>query len=282
MEAKTLAVGGSHVTVPLSNTYVRPVVVCSAQYDNNATPIVVRVSNATPTSFDVRLQNPSGGAVAAENVDCLVVEEGVWTIDGVDIEAQTYLSTLTDEDGSWLGEAQSYGGSYTNPVVLGQVMTENDPAWSVFWDQGGTPDSPPSATVLRAGKTVCEDDDVTRADETVGFIVIEAGHGAIGGVEFEAAVGPAAVRGATQKAPYSYTFDTSFASAPGVAVTTMAGVKDSDGAWSQIHGSARATTTRLFLSVDEDQIHNSERNHRPEQVGYVAFEAPFAFEQVTE
>jgi hypothetical protein len=282
MEAETVAVGGAHVTVPLTNTYVSPVVACSAQYDNNTTPIVVRVSNVTPTSFDVRLQNPSGSAVEAENVDCLVVEEGVWTIDGMDIEAQRYLSTVTDDKSSWLGEAQSYGGSYTSPVVLGQVMTENDPAWSVFWDQGDSRGSPPSATILRTGKTVCEDPDVTRAAETVGFIVIEAGHGAIGGVEFEAAVGPADIRGATQKAPYSYTFDTSFASAPGVAVTTMAGVSGGNGAWAQIHGSTRATATTLFLSVDEDQINDSERNHTREQVGYVAFEAPFAFEQVSE
>jgi hypothetical protein len=282
MEAATVAVGRTHVTVNLTNTYVSPVVVCSAQYDNNTTPIVVRVSNAIPTSFDVRLQNPSGGAVTAENVDCLVVEEGVWTIDGIDIEAQTYLSTVTDEDNNWPGEAQSYGGSYTSPVVLGQVMTENDPAWSVFRDRGSTRQSPPSATVLWAGKTVCEDSDVTRADETVGFIVIEAGHGAIGGVEFEAGVGARTIRGATQAAPYSYTFDTSFASAPGVAVTTMAGVNGRHGVWSQIHGSTRATATTLFLSVDEDQINDSERNHQRERVGYVAFEAPFAFEQVSE
>ncbi len=53
-------------------------------------------------------------------------------LDGVNIEAQTYTSTLTDENNGWVGEAQSYGQSYATPVVLGQVMTENDPAWSVF------------------------------------------------------------------------------------------------------------------------------------------------------
>ena len=137
---------------------------------------------------------------------------------------------MTDAKNSWLGHAQSYGGSYTNPVVLGQVMTENDPAWSVFWNQGSTRQSPPSATALRTGKNVCEDSDVTRAAETVGFIVIEAAHGAIGGVEFEAGVGPGEIRGATQKAPYAYTFGTSFTSAPGVAVTTMAGVNGNNGA----------------------------------------------------
>ena len=55
-----------------------------------------------------------------------------------------------------------------------------------------------------------------------------------------------------------------------------------EGAWSQIYGPTRATTTTLFLSVDEDQLRDPERNHPSEQVGYVVFEAPFAFEQVAE
>ena len=65
-------------------------------------------------------------------------------------------------------------------------------------------------------------------------------------------------------------------------MTTIAGAKAKDGAWSQIHGSTRASATTLFLSVDEDQIGNPERNHHDEQVGYVVFEAPFAFEEVAE
>ena len=54
----------------------------------------------------------------------------------MNIEAQLYNSTVTDENNSWIDEAQTYGQSYTTPVVLGQVMSENDADWSVFWDQG--------------------------------------------------------------------------------------------------------------------------------------------------
>ena len=32
-----------------------------------------------------------------------------------------------------------------------------------------------------------------------------------------------------------------------------------------------STTTGLFLSVDEDQIGDGERNHQPEQVAYIVF-----------
>ena len=276
IEGGVVTADGTHVTVGLVNTYDSPVVVCSVQYANNTTPVVARVSNVTSTSFDLRLQNPSDQTVAAENVSYLVIEEGIWTVDGVKIEAQKYLSTVTDEDGSWVGEAQSYGQSYINPVVVGQVMSENDPAWSVFWCQGGALEDPPSPSALVTGKTVCEDTNVVRADETVGFIVFEGGHGTIGGVEFEAFLGADTVAGAGDTPPYSYTFGTAFSAAPTVAVTTMAGVDGANGAWAQTHGSTMATATTLYLSVDEDQIGDAERGHTTEQVGYTVFAAPFA------
>jgi hypothetical protein len=271
LEFGLVSVGGGYVTVNLSKTYVSPVVVCSVQYNNNTTPVVARVNNVTSNSFDVRLQNPSNGSVNADNVSYLVVEEGVWTIDGVNIEAQSYLSTVTDENNSWVGQVQTYGQSYTNPVVLGQVMSENNSHWSVFWCQGTARGNPPSATALKTGKTVCEDTVLQRADEIIGFVVIEAGHGVINGVEFEAAVGSDIVQGAVQSAPYTYTFNSAFSSAPQVVVATTAGMDGGDGCWAQTHGPTPASTTNLYLSVDEDQIGDSERYHTTEQVGYIAF-----------
>ena len=41
-----------------------------------------------------------------------------------------------------------------DPVVVGQVMSYNDPDFSVFWSRGGTPDEPPSNTTLFVGKHV--------------------------------------------------------------------------------------------------------------------------------
>jgi hypothetical protein len=272
LEFGVVTVGGDQVTINLDNTYVSPVVVCSVQYNNNTTPVVARVSNVTSTSFTVRLQNPSDGAVAAENVSYLVVEAGTWTIDGVKVEAQTYLSTVTDNASNWAGESQSYGQSYTNPVVLGQVMSENDPDWSVFWCQGDNREDPPSAMTLRTGKTVAEDTDTTRADETIGFVVFEAGHNTIGGVEFEAFLGAATVQGVDDSPPYGYDFNTSFASAPEAVVVTQAGMAGPNGGWAQAHSSTAASSTSLYLSIDEDQIGDTERNHIAEQVGYVVFD----------
>ncbi len=278
LESACLNVGGASVPVSLTNTYVSPVVVTTVQYNNNTTPVVTRVSGVGASGFNVRLQNPSGGGVATENVCYLVVEEGTWTIDGVNIEAQRYTSTVTDEAPSgWTGQVQSYNQSYTNPVVLGQVMSEADPGFSVFWEQGASLGSPPSAAALTTGKTVCEDTDITRNDETVGFVVFEAGHGTIGGVEFEAALGADTVLGVTNAPPYVYTFNSAFAGAPTVANVQMAGVDGNNGGWAQVHGAAMATATTLNLSIDEDQIADTERNHTSEQVSYVVFAGPVVF-----
>ena len=277
LESGSVSVGGTAVTVNLTNTYATPVVVTTLQYSSSTTPAVTRVSNVTSSSFDVRLQNPSGGSVATENVSYLVVEEGTWTVDGHLVEAQIYTSTVTDEDGSWVGEVQGYNQSYTNPVVLGQVMSENDAGFSVFWDQGSVRENPPSATDLTTGKTVAEDTTVARLDETVGFIVFEKGNGTIGGVAFEAALGADTVGGVGDSPPYTYTFNTPFGSSPSVALLTMAGVDGFNGAWAQVHGATLATTTSLFLSVDEDQILDAERAHTTEQIGYVVFETPMLF-----
>ena len=191
------------------------------------------------------------------------------------IEAQTYVSSVTDDAASWIGEAQTYLHGYTNPVVLGQVMTENDPDWSVFWCYGASRDSPPDAIQLNTGKTVCEDVVTNRADELIGIVVFEAGHGSIAGIEYEAAVGLDSIGGVDDGPPFSHSFAQAFAAAPEIAVVTLAGLDGRNGGWAQTHGLPQANATQLFLSVDEDQIADPERSHTTEQVGYVAFEAAF-------
>jgi hypothetical protein len=282
LEADVVTVGGTPITVNLVNSYISPVIVCTVNYDNNSVPVVARVTQVTANSFDVYLVNPSGGGVAAEEVGYLVVEEGAWTIDGVNVEAQRYLSTVTDENNSWTGEAQSYLQGYSSPVVLGQVMSDNDAEWSVFWCQGTSRQNPPTASALRTGKTVCEDTLVPRADETVGFIVIEAGHGMLAGVAFEADLGADSVAGVTNAPPYTYTFNTAFAADPLVAIVTMAAVDGGNGGWAYTYGADPITTTSLDLVIDEDQIGDSERNHTTEQVGYLVFEDAVVYPPVAE
>jgi hypothetical protein len=276
---KVSGVGSSYAVVNLQHAYASPVVVCTANYANNAVPVVPRVSSVTSASFAVRLQNPGdGSSVSPETVHCLVMEEGAWTLsDGRYVEAHKYLSTVTDHNSSWVGEAQAYAHTYANPVVVGQVMSENDSRWSVFWSCGNTRSNPPSATALHVGKTVAEDPDTGRVGEVVGFIVFEQGLGSIEGVEYEAALGGDTVKGIGNAPPYNYTFSQSFAEAPDVAIASLAAMDGGNGGWAYLYGASSLSATQIGLVIDEDQTSDSERNHTTEQVGYLVFKAPVVY-----
>ena len=275
METIFAEVGGAWQTVFLAQSYASPVIVCTQQYVNNTAPTVIRMNNIESNRFDVMLQNPRGdNAVSSDQLYCLVVEEGAWTLpNGELIEAQRYSSSLTDENNSWQGEQQSYINSYSSPVVLGQVMSTNDPDWSVFWSRGEGRTDPPSGNVLFTGLHVGEDSDTNRLSETVGFIVLESGNGLIDGVAYEAAVGADSVNG-FRDAAYAYTLNQPFENSPAGAVVSQVAMDGADGSWAILKGAEALTATTLGVMVDEDQIANNERNHTSEQLAYLVFEAP--------
>lgn len=278
METLVADVTAQWTLVSLRETYTSPVCVCSVRYvDDNEDPMVVRMQNVATTSFEIRLQNPSDEALASHSVHCIVVEEGSWVMpDGRGIEAWSYMSTVTDRKGSWVGEQQDYSNTYAQPVVLGQIMSFNDSKWSVFWSRGSSSKTPPSSTSFFSGKHVGEDTDITRTSETVGFIVIEAGHNKISGIEYEAALGADIVRGYDNSPLYSYTYDQAFIATPKVTVATQAAMDGGDGSCAVTSGTQSANT--LQLVVDEDQITNSERRHTTEQVAYFVLSAEGSLE----
>jgi PKD repeat protein len=210
----------SWTTVNLKNNYIKMVSVCSVNYHNNTVPEVVRMRRATNSSFQLRLQNPSRQTLRGERVSCLVAEAGAWKLpDGRPFEAWAYINKTTARKGSWASERRSYLQRYINPVILGQVMTFNDSNWSVFWSRGSSRGSPPSSTVLRTGKHIGEDKHSLRHDETIGYIVIEAGNGSVAGLVYEAGLGTKTILGTGNSPPGgSYTFNWPFARTPTFAV----------------------------------------------------------------
>lgn len=271
IEVGTVQVSSEGTLVSLSEAFVQPVVVATVQHRNNSIPVVARVSSVDGGGFFVRIQNPSGEAVVPETVSWVAVERGAWEVDGVRFEAQTVNSAITDFRQNWVGRTVDYLQSYTQPVVLGQVMTDNDPRWSVFWARGDQLGNPPTADFLIVGKSVAEDPQTDRADETLGLIVFEAGHGIVGGLGYEAGVGEDIVRGVDDDAPYAYSFATPFESPPTVGVVSLAGVDGLGGGWAENFGETLATTEQLFLAIDEDQLRDVERGHATEQVAYLVF-----------
>ncbi|MFQ5967683.1 MAG: hypothetical protein ACE5MI_08740, partial [Acidimicrobiia bacterium] len=260
----------SWTTITPGPTYTSMVVVATPNYDSGSVPLVVRVQNVTSNSFQVSLARTSGTGTATATVYWMAVEEGVYTEaeHGVKMEAHTFTSTVTDENNSWSGQVRSYSQSYSTAVVLGQVMTTNDSDWSVFWSRGSGRNRPPNGT-LRVGKHVGEDPDTTRANETIGYIIIEAGSGSIEGTPYLAAVGADSIRGVTNSPPYNYSI-----SGPGgatVAVVSQTGMDGNNGGWALLYGTSPVSDSSLALAIDEDQSNDTERKHTTEQVAYIVF-----------
>ncbi len=256
--------------VTLQQSFQSMVVVCSVNYSASDQPAVPRVRNAGGSSFELKVQNPGDAALNGYSVHYVAVEAGVYTaaVDGVTMEAVKYTSTDTDRQGSWTPGPRSYLNTYTNPVVLGQVMSENDINWSMFWASNGGAKTPPSSGSLAMGKHVAEDTITTRADETIGYIVIEAGSGSIAGVNYEAALGGDSIRGVTNSPPYRYALGLPN---PHVAIISSAGMDGNNGGWPILYGAA-PLALGLDLAYDEDQIRDSERKHTTEQVAYIVFD----------
>jgi hypothetical protein len=259
---------------PLKRDYTSMVVVCTPNYDGTTPAVIVRVDEAEGDSFRVRVDRTDGSTALIDGVSIhyMVVEQGVYTEADHDVkmEAVKFSSTVTDENNSWVGQSMPYSNSYTNPVILGQVMTYNDPRFSTFWSCGSSRTNPPDSSNLIVGKTVSEDPDTMRVDEVIGYIVFEAGSGDIEGVGYAAALGNDSVRGIDDAPPYNYT--PGALSAPEVAVASVAAMDGGNGGWAILYGVDPVTSGNLNLAIDEDQSADSERSHTTEQIGYVVFE----------
>jgi hypothetical protein len=161
---------------------------------------------------------------------------------------------------NWVADARTYQNSYTNPVVVGQVMSVNDADWSAFWSMGSSRTNPADASNLNLGKHIGEDTNTTRADESIGYIVIESGSGTINGVAYEAAPGGDTVRGFDDSSsPYSYTLSGGLASVS-AAATSISGMDGNN-------GGKDAGVRRLFWPIF---IHSSLKLHTlpPMKISY--------------
>ena len=266
----------SWTTVSLGQTYNSPVIIATPIYPNSSTPsVTTRVRNVTSSGFDVKIDRADGqGGAMTLDVSIIAVDEGVYTVaeHGVKMEAVKFTSTLTSRKGSWNGELRSYQNSYSTPVVVGQIMSANDPGWSAFWSMGATRFDPADGSNLSVGKHVAEDADTNRADETIGYIVIESGSGSIDGVGYRAGVGADTVKGPSNSStPYSYTLAGGLSSASAAAVS-IAGMDGNNGAWGVLAGNPAFTTTSIGLYAIECQESDSERTHTDTQMSYIVFD----------
>lgn len=273
--AVATGVGSNWQTINLAKIYTAPVVVATVRLNNSTgAPAIARVRNATSNSFELRVQNPSGQSLTDYTVDYIVVEEGIYNVadHGIKMEAVKANSSFTAHDTDWTRENRVYQNSYNNPVVFGQVMTQNDPDWSAFWASTTTSEfDPPSSSSFAAGKHVGEDSDITRLDETLGYLVFEAGNGDLDGTPFYAALGSDIV-GGVQGSSTDFLYPHSGLTNANVAILTLVGMDGDNGGWPVLYGNDPLTSTNINVRVEEDQINDAERTHTTEQFSYIVFD----------
>ena len=273
-------VGAAWQTVNLDPTYtfLSPVVACTYNLPSSAdNEAVVRIRNVSPASFDIRIQQPlNSSSVTASNVYCLVAEEGLHTLpDGRNFEAHLVLSTDTSGNSAdgWDGTGEDVTanilGSYASPVVLGQVMSFNDTDFSAFWSYDCADRRIPpfqGAGNICVGKNVGETAG-PRANETLGYIVVEAGSGTIDGISYELALGGDTVQGVGNSPPYSYTLSQNY----DFAVATQEAMDGGQGGWAVIYGATPLAGSQIDLAIDEETVAgDATRRHTAEQVAYWA------------
>ena len=262
-------------TVTLPSAYSSMVVIATPNYDAGSPPLVTRIRNANGNQFDIKLARADGQTdETVANVHYTVAEEGVYNTaeHGITMEARKFTSTVTDSTASWIGEQQigALVNSYTTPVVIGQVMTANDPQWSVFWSRGTNRNTPPSATSVFMGKHVGGSADRNLADEQIGYLVIEQAAGTVGNYHFSAALGDDTIDGFTQ---FGGQYSLSGIDVPIAAVGSVSGVDGTDGSWAVLNGNTPISATTLDFVADEDQESDQERGHTDEQVSYLVLGA---------
>ena len=258
------------MTVNLNHAYQQPVVVTTPLYGTDTPPVVVRVRNASGNQFDIMLQRVDGTSDPVSlPVHYMVVEAGTYNQaeHGITMEAALHQSEVTDRKKNWNAESISLINNYASPVVFGQVMSANDSNWSVFWSRGASETQVASTTDVRIGKHVGEDPLHARAPEVLGYIVVESGSGTINGWNYVVGLGADSVRGVDNG---KYTYNLSGLASPSTTILTQAAMDGVDGSWAVLRDSTSAT--EITLSVDEDQIFQSERSHTTEQVGYWVFQ----------
>ena len=264
-----LANSGSWTTIETGRAYNSMVVVTTPVTTTDDPTFCIRVDNVTASSFDVLVSRLDGSSDVISNIPFtyFIAEEGVYTEaeDGISMEAVKYNSTVTDRKGSWKGQARSYQNTYTSPVVLGQVMTANDDAWSVFWSKGSATKYVPDSGSLFVGKHVGEDPDNSREDETVGYMVFEKGSYIFNGTVLQAEVGGDIVNGVQNGGKiYTNLPDSDY------VVASQSAMDGGDGGFAVLLGDHKPQDGSLLFAIQEDLLKDSERKHTSEQIAWLA------------
>ncbi len=271
MEWGTTTVDDTYTQIDLQESYVSPVIVCTPNYTSGV-PRSVRTTDVTSQSFKVRVQNPSSTSCPPTEVSYLVVEEGVWTTP-IKVEAVKYSTNTVGRKNSWVYDIRDYQQSYSgNIIVLHQVMSYNDPSWITTYVSRETSTSDPPDSGDNGFRIALNGAEAatSHANETIGYIIFEAGFGEISGIKYDLKKTGDSISGYSNSPPYNTAFSQSFDSIPTVVLAGHQEADGGDGGWCVVH---TITQAQAGLMIDEDQVSDSDRSHTSETCGFFAFES---------
>ncbi len=264
-EVGQATVSSSYATVTLQGKYTSPIIVSGFVEGSDNQEVSVRVRNVSPTSFQIKLQHPSGSSFNANTANYWVVEEGkLETLNGLIIQANKYDEKNVLQKGSPIVTTQlNFSPAFSNlPVVFLQVMTEKDVDWITEAVVNIDKSFALTALEMAEAGTAGSGHD----PEKIAYIAMEpAKTGSINNILFETTTGinvPGHDDGNLEK-----TFTQTFSSAP-LVVTDMRSRKELDGGWAALES---ITNKVLKQHIEEDRFLDQERSHIPEDTSILAF-----------
>ncbi|MBD3311547.1 MAG: hypothetical protein GF349_03555 [Candidatus Magasanikbacteria bacterium] len=274
MEVGTVSTDENWTDVDLENTYSSPIIVTSYYESNNTAPASVRIRNVTSTGFDVRLQNPSALDLSSDQITYFVIEEGKWDVDGIKIEADKYDTNTVGENNNWTYDSLSFAQSFSvDPIVLHQVMTNNDSTWiSTYVSRDTSQSDPPDTDGMRIALNGAEAVN-SHGTETIGWVAVEANStGTISGTDFETYRTTDTVLG-HDNGCYPFSYQNSYSASP-LLLGFQQEMDGTDGSWSV---TCNNSSSQGSFHAEEDQVSDSERGHTSETYGFVAFAEAFDY-----
>ncbi|MDJ0844651.1 hypothetical protein [Crocosphaera sp.] len=265
-EADTITLDHNLQTITLDQTYNNPVIFAPSVSFNGGQLATPRITNVTPNSFDIYLQEPSNmdGLHIPETLSYLVMEKGTYQLsDGTLLEVGTLNTdgtTNTSDTTLTPWETIEFDIDFAQtPVIFSQVQTDNDSDLVRTRQQNATADG---------FEVVMEKDEIKarngegHSDETIGYLAIASGSGTSDGVTYQAA----STSDSVTHDLFNINFGGEFTDIPHF----LANISTYDGPDPSTLRFQNLTTNGVQVTIQEDTTFDDETNHTTEVINYLA------------
>ncbi len=249
--------------VALDTSYTNPVVIVTGQegadisMDVEASRPMIR--NVSSNSFEVQVVN-DGTNVVEEDVGYIVMEEGHWTVDGVEVEAGTY-SVSSAASTQTVTYAETFPG---NTVVIDTLQTECSETVSSRYIENSMGSSSFQVWWEDFSGLTSETNSWSCGAATAGYIAVELGNSSS---IFESGIYDECTADPGSSDWCSITFSNSYASTPILFVNPH----DVAGSDSAIVGRRSLSTTGVDLRSTESRTADAEQDHATDDMPWIVW-----------